>query len=93
MTPRPASWVCVPQPGLADILLSGPVARVRWALGHLVVTAAGTALVLAGLGLGAGIGYGDLGVLGTTLAYLPACLVFAGLAMALTGWVTRLAVP
>jgi ABC-2 type transport system permease protein len=80
--------------GLADLLLSGPIDRLRWALGHLVVTAAGTGLVLAGLGLGAGLGYGrPLAVLGMTLAYLPACLLFAGLAVALTGWVPRLASP
>lgn len=80
--------------GLADLLLSGPVDRIRWAAGHLVLTAAGAALVLTGLGLGAGLGYGrPLEVLGTTLAYLPACLVFAGIAVALTGWAPRLAAP
>jgi polyether ionophore transport system permease protein len=79
--------------GLADLLLSGPVGRTRWALGHLAVAAVGTAAVLAGLGLGAAIGRGDPAVLPTTLAYLPACLVFAGLATALTGWAPRLAVP
>ncbi|MDN5920727.1 MAG: hypothetical protein L0I76_37435, partial [Pseudonocardia sp.] len=80
--------------GLADVLLSGPVGRVRWATSYLVVTVTGTALVLAGLGLGAGVGYGrPLAVVGMTLAYLPACLVFAGLAVALTGWAPRFAVP
>lgn len=80
--------------GLADVLLSGPVGRGRWATSYLVVTVTGTALVLAGLGLGAGVGYGrPLAVVGMTLAYLPACLVFAGLAVALTGWAPRFAVP
>lgn len=80
--------------GLADLLLSGPVDRLRWAAGHLLLTAAGTTVVLFGLGLGAGLGYGrPLDVLGTTLAYLPACLAFAGLAVTLTGWAPRLAVP
>ena len=80
--------------GLADLLLSGPVDRLRWAASHLLLTALGTAVVLFGLGLGAGLGYGrPLDVLGTTLAYLPACLAFAGLAVTLTGWAPRLAAP
>lgn len=80
--------------GLADVVLVLPVDRVRWALGHLVVTAAGAAVTLAGLGLGAGIGSGaPLAVLGSTIAYLPACLVFAGIAVVLIGWAPRLAVP
>lgn len=80
--------------GLADLILSGPVARPRWASAHLVVTVVGTVVVLAGFGLSAGLGYGaPLSVLATTMAYLPACLLFAGLALALFGWVPRLAVP
>lgn len=80
--------------GLADVLLAGPVDRVRWAVGHVAVTGAGAAVVLAGLGLGAGVGFGTpLAVVGTTLVYLPACLVFVGLAVALTGWAPRLAAP
>jgi ABC-2 type transport system permease protein len=78
--------------GLADLLLSGPVGRARWAGGHLLATAVGTAVVLAALGLGAGIGSGTpLALLGDTLAYLPACLLLAGLAVALYGWVPRAA--
>ncbi|MCP3805545.1 hypothetical protein NLX83_40405 [Allokutzneria sp. A3M-2-11 16] len=72
--------------GLADVLLSGPVGRVRWAVGHIVIAASGTALVLAGLGVGAGAP-------GMTLAYLPACLTFVGVAVALVGWAPRIAVP
>lgn len=80
--------------GLADVVLVMPVGRMRWALGHIVVTAAGAAVTLAGLGLGAGIGYGTpLAVLGSTVAYLPACLVFAGIAVALIGWAPRAAAP
>lgn len=80
--------------GLADLLLAGPVARTRWALAHLLVTVAGTVVVLFGFGLAAGLGYGTpLPVLGTTMAYLPACLLFAGLALALFGWAPRFAVP
>jgi ABC-2 type transport system permease protein len=80
--------------GLGDVLLAGPVGRTRWALGHIVVTVAGGTIALAGLGLGAGVGYGTpLPIVGTTLAYLPACLVFAALAVGLTGWAPRLAAP
>jgi ABC-2 type transport system permease protein len=80
--------------GLADVLLAGPVDRVRWALGHVAIASAGGLLALAGLGVGAGLGYGDpSGVLATTLAYFPACLVFAAVAVALLGWVPRLAAP
>jgi ABC-2 type transport system permease protein len=78
--------------GLADPVLAGPVGRTRWAAGHLVATVVGTAVVLAALGLGAGVGYGTpFAVLGLTLAYLPACLLLAGLAVALYGWVPRAA--
>jgi ABC-2 type transport system permease protein len=78
--------------GLAEVLLAGPVGRARWAGGHLVATAVGTAVVLAALGLGAGIGFGaPFALLGATLAYLPACLLLAGLAVALYGWVPRAA--
>lgn len=80
--------------GTADALLAGPVGRVRWALAHLAVTALGTVAVLAALGLGAGLGYGEpLAVLGTTLAYVPACLALAAVGVALYGWLPRLAVP
>jgi ABC-2 type transport system permease protein len=80
--------------GLADPVFSAPVSRARWAGGHLLATVVGTAVVLAALGLGAGIGLGTpLAVLGLTLAYLPACLLLAGLAVALYGWAPRAAAP
>lgn len=67
--------------GLVDVLLAGPVHRIRWAAGRLLVTAVGAGLMLLGLGVGAGIGYGTpLAVLPSTIAYLPACLVLGGLA-------------
>ncbi|WP_232660690.1 ABC transporter permease [Pseudonocardia sp. TRM90224] len=78
--------------GLADAVLTTPVSRARWAAGHLACTAIGAVLMLAGLGLGAGIAYGTpLDVLGTTTAYVPACLVFAAIAVAATGWTPRAA--
>ena len=78
--------------GLADILLAGPVSRIRWVGAHLVVAVASVALALVALGLGAGLGFGTPGpTLLMTLAYLPACLVFAGIAAAALGWLPRLA--
>ncbi len=70
------------------------VSRLSWAGSHLIVAAAGTAVVLAAAGLGAGLGYGlragDPGtqvprLLGAALAQLPAALVVAGVAVAMFG--------
>jgi ABC-2 type transport system permease protein len=80
--------------GLGDVLLAAPVSRARWLAGHLAVTVSGSAVVLLGLGLGAGLGYGTPGpIIGMTVAYLPACLVFASVAVALFGWAPRIAAP
>jgi ABC-2 type transport system permease protein len=80
--------------GLADALLAAPVSRARWAAGHVLIAAATLVTGLAVLGLAAGIGHGTpLALVGTTLAYAPACLVFAGVATALFGWAPRAAVP
>src|ERR1700689_1370015 len=82
----------------AELLLVTPVSRVSWAVSHLIVAVAGTAVVLAAAGLGAGLGYGlragDPGaqlprLLGAALAQLPAALVVAGVAMALFGWLPQ----
>ncbi|MEV0390095.1 hypothetical protein AB0I15_59725, partial [Nonomuraea sp. NPDC050643] len=86
--------------GRADLVLVTPVSRARWALGHLVIAAAGSAVVLAALGAATGVGYalstGDLGglprVLGGALAYLPAVWVMTGIAAALAGLLPRLAI-
>ncbi|GII96193.1 ABC transporter permease [Sinosporangium siamense] len=85
--------------GRADLVLVTPVSRVRWALSHLVVALAGPALVLAALGVTAGLGYsltsGDIGklpqVLAGALAYLPAVWVMTGIAAALAGLLPRFA--
>src|ERR1700754_1424872 len=76
------------------MVLATPVARTRWALGHVLIAAVGVVVGLVVLGLGAGIGYGTpLGLVGMTLAYAPACLVFAALAVALFGWAPKAAAP
>ncbi|MBB6347636.1 ABC transporter permease [Nonomuraea muscovyensis] len=85
--------------GRADLVLVTPVSRARWALSHLVIAAAGPAVVLAALGAATGLGYGlsagDLGrlpqVLGAALAYLPAVWAMTGIAAALAGLLPRLA--
>jgi ABC-2 type transport system permease protein len=86
---------------LAEVVLVTPTGRLRWAASHLVVVVAGTAVVLAAAGLGAGLGYGlragDAGtqvprLLGAGLVQLPAALVVAGVAVALFGLVPGWAV-
>jgi ABC-2 type transport system permease protein len=82
----------------ADPVLAAAVSRSGWAASHLIIAAAGTAIVLAAAGVGAGLGYGlragDPGtqvprLLGAALAQLPAALVMAGVAMALFGLLPR----
>lgn len=83
----------------AEPLLATPVSRVRWVAGSLLVTLAGTTVVMMALGIGAGVSYaavsGDAGqfgdLLGATLTYLPATLALGGLAMLLFGWLPGLA--
>ncbi|RBQ15613.1 ABC transporter permease [Spongiactinospora rosea] len=79
--------------GLAELLLSGPVGRARWALSHLVFAFAGPALLLAVLGAAAGLVYdGDaLRVAGAALAYLPAVWFVTGVAVLLFGVLPRAA--
>jgi ABC-2 type transport system permease protein len=86
---------------LAEVVLVTPTGRLRWAASHLAVVVAGTAVVLAAAGIGAGLGYGlragDPGtqvprLLGAALAQLPAALVVAAVAVALFGLVPSWAV-
>jgi ABC-2 type transport system permease protein len=83
--------------GHAELLLSTPVARLRWAGGHLLIAMAGSALVLLATGLGAGIAYA-LGshdaaqiprLTGAALAELPAVWVLGALVAALFGVLPR----
>ncbi|PRX96853.1 ABC transporter permease [Allonocardiopsis opalescens] len=84
--------------GRVEALLSTPVGRLRWAGSHVFFALAGPAVLLAALGLGAGLGYGaavdDVAgrvpvVLAAALAYLPAVWVLAGVAVALFGLLPR----
>ncbi|MGW6505923.1 hypothetical protein ACWF7W_61760, partial [Nonomuraea angiospora] len=80
--------------GRAELLLSTPVGRLRWALSHLVFAVVSPALLLAVLGAAAGLTYdGDVArVAGATLAYLPAVWTVVGIATLLFGLLPRLAV-
>ncbi|MCF6475080.1 ABC transporter permease [Nonomuraea sp. MG754425] len=76
--------------GRADLLLSTPIGRLRWAASHLVFAALGPALLLAVLGGAAGLAYGDpVRVTAATLAYLPAVWTVVGIATLLCGALPR----
>ncbi|MGD9753503.1 MAG: ABC transporter permease [Acidimicrobiia bacterium] len=83
--------------GYAESMLATATSRWWWAGSHLVVSAAGTAVVLAAAGLGEGLGYGLVigdasqpwRLLGASMALLPAVLVLVGVATALFGWWPR----
>ena len=86
--------------GLADPVLATRAGRAAWGLGHVLIGALGTVLILAVTGFGAGLGYGYRGGGGTELARLtiaglaqaPAALVLGGLAVAVFGLVPRASV-
>ncbi|MCG8925645.1 ABC transporter permease [Lentzea sp. CC55] len=86
----------------AETVLSGPVGRMRWMGGHLLVAAGGTVVVMAGLGLGMGLVYGlatgDVTaelppLLAAAVVRAPAILVIAAIAAALYGVAPRFAAP
>lgn len=86
---------------LAEPVLGTAVSRWRWAGSHLVVTAAGTVVLMAALGLFWGLAYGlragDLGgnladLLGAALVQVPAAWVVGAVALALFGLVPRLTI-
>ncbi|MBP2327938.1 ABC-2 type transport system permease protein [Kibdelosporangium banguiense] len=86
----------------ADTVLSGPVSRLRWAGGHLLVAAAGTVVVMTGLGFGMGLVYGlatgGVGgelppLLAAAVVRAPSVLVLAAIAAALYGIAPRFAAP
>lgn len=83
--------------GRAESLLATGLSRVRWALSHLLVAAAGgtVLLVVTGLGFGAfgaastGDGGLTLSLTGAALAYAPALWVTLGVVAVLFGWLPR----
>ena len=81
-------------------VLATAVSRPRWMAGHLVFVVAGPVLLLTAAGLVAGVfnglqvddfGAGFKAALGAMVVQIPATLVLGGLAVALFGWVPRLA--
>ncbi|GEL20238.1 ABC transporter permease [Pseudonocardia asaccharolytica] len=84
--------------GRVEPLLAASLGRARWLGGGLLVTLAGSTLLLLAGGLATGIAaavtLGDGGLVavmtGAGLAYLPAVLVVGGVAAALVGLVPRL---
>lgn len=78
-------------------ILATPVSRWRWAVSHLVMALAGSAVVVAAGGLGVGVAYGATTgdasevprQLGASLVHVPAVWVLVGLTMALFGLVPR----
>ena len=86
----------------AELVLATATGRIRWALSHIAVAVAGSALLLAAAGVAAGLGYGvrigsagaQAGTMtGAALAQLPPVLVLAGVAVAVFGLWPRACVP
>ena len=79
---------------LAEPVLSTATGRIRWALGHISVAAAGACLLVAAAGLSTGLSYGILTgsvstqvpqLLGAAAARLPAAMVLPAVAILLYG--------
>jgi ABC-2 type transport system permease protein len=88
--------------GLIEPQLAGALSRTRWAGQRLLLPVVGSAALLLLGGAVMGLGYGaavhDPGGQAVRLAlaalgYWPAVQVFVGVAVALLGWLPRLAVP
>ncbi|MPY31901.1 ABC transporter permease [Streptomyces adustus] len=79
--------------GRAEPVLANPVARLRWAGGHLAIAFGGSVLLMLLAGLGFIVGYGAKAgpILGACLAQLPAVWVVGGLAVLLYGLAPRAA--
>jgi ABC-2 type transport system permease protein len=88
--------------GRAEPVLATATGRVRWALSHIVIAVAGTALLLAVAGVATGLGYGLRAggaghqvarMAGAALGQLPPALVLAAVAILFFGLLPRAAVP
>ncbi|TGD38803.1 ABC transporter permease [Brevibacterium aurantiacum] len=80
--------------GLAELLLSSAPNRVRWAGAHLAFAVVGPVALLGLAGLGMALTSSDfLGTLVAALIWLPAVWLIAAIALALWGWLPRLATP
>ena len=87
--------------GIIEPQLAGAMSRTRWATRRLLIPVVGSAVLLLVGGAGMGAGYGS--IIGdpsqtsrlalSALTYWPAVMVFVGIAVALFGWLPRLAIP
>jgi ABC-2 type transport system permease protein len=83
----------------ADLILSPPTGRLRWALSHIIMAVLGTGILMLASGLGVGLAHaaesGDRSVLGADLlaaiVRLPALWVLVGVTVALYGLARRAA--
>jgi ABC-2 type transport system permease protein len=87
--------------GRAELILSTPASRVRWAVSHVVFAAIGSATTMAAGGLSAGLVYGistgDVGtqlprVLSAALVLVPAVWTIGAIGMLAFGVLPRVAV-
>jgi ABC-2 type transport system permease protein len=87
--------------GIVEPQLVGALSRTRWALERLLIPTVGSAvLLLVGGGL-LGAVYGSVigdsaqaaTMAGAALAYWPAVMLLVGIAVALFGWLPRVAIP
>lgn len=86
--------------GLVETQLAGALSRTRWSLQRLLIPAVGAAVLLAAGGALLGATYGATVHDGAwtgrmavaTLVYWPAVMVLVGVAVALFGWLPRLAI-
>jgi ABC-2 type transport system permease protein len=87
--------------GIVEPQLASALSRTRWAVQRLLIPAFGTAVLLLVGGACMGAGYGSLindpgqtiRLALAALAYWPAVMVLLGVAVALFGWLPRLAIP
>lgn len=87
--------------GIVEPQLAGALSRTRWVAQRLLIPAVGAAMLLLAGGAAMGATYGslvgDAGQVGTLalvgLSYWPAVMVLVGVAVALFGWLPRLAIP
>ena len=85
--------------GHAEALLATATSRRRWASSHFGFALGGTAVLMAlagvSIGAGAALAVQDAGLVGrataASLAQIPAAWVLAGVALAVFGWIPRLA--
>jgi ABC-2 type transport system permease protein len=83
----------------ADLILSPPTGRLRWALSHIIMAVIGTGILMLASGVGVGLAHaaesGDRSVLGADLlaaiVRLPAVWVLVGVTVALYGLARRAA--